>query len=105
MEEIDDYRKVEILVESVASGLRDAGLPASAQDTGGGILCVIVDRADGGQIVWGTADVNWGGSVEDADGEFVSGVETDCPSATEYIPLIVDVLRKASIAHGAATGA
>lgn len=100
MEELDEYQKEEIRVEAVASGLRDAGLSASAQDTGGDILCVIVDRIDGGQIVWGTADVNWGASVEDADGEFISGIATDCPSDTEDIPTVVSALKKASLANG-----
>lgn len=101
MEELDEYQKEEIRVEAIASGLRGAGLSASAQDTGGDTLCVIVDRVGEGQIVWGTADVNWGGSIEDPDGEFISGIETDCPSDTEDIPRIVKTLKEASLAHGA----
>ena len=50
MEELDQYQQEEIRVEAIASGLRDAGLSANAQDTGGDTLCVIVDRADGGLI-------------------------------------------------------
>jgi hypothetical protein len=101
MEELDEYQKQEIRVEAVASGLRGAGLAASAQDTGGDTLCLIVDRTDAGHIVWGTADVNWGGVIEDADGEFISGIEANCPSETEDIPTIVNALREASLAHGA----
>jgi hypothetical protein len=101
MEELDEYQKEEIRVEAVAKGLRDAGLSASAQDTGGDTICVIVDRTDEGQIVWGTADVNWAAAVEDADGEFISGIETNCPSDMEDVPTIVSSLKKASLAHGA----
>jgi len=53
----------------LAEALSDLGLSASSQDTGGGISCVIVERKDGGEIVWGTADVTWGAAATDEDGE------------------------------------
>jgi hypothetical protein len=101
MEELDDYQQEEIRVEAVANALRKAGLPASAQDTGGGALCVIVDRTGEGQIIWGTADVNWGAAIQDVDGEFVSAIETDCPSDTEDVAVIANALKESSLANGA----
>jgi hypothetical protein len=47
------------LVDSVADTLTKLGFDASPQDTGGGILCVVLRRRDGGEIIWGTADFNW----------------------------------------------
>jgi hypothetical protein len=64
---------------------------------------VIVDHEDEGQIVWGTADVNWGAAIHDADGEYISGIETDCPSDTEDVAAIARVLKAASLANGAVT--
>jgi hypothetical protein len=55
MEELDEYENEEIRIEAIASGLRDAGLSATAQDTGGDTLCVVVDRIDEGQIVLGAS--------------------------------------------------
>jgi len=101
MENPDGYQKEVIRLETIAEGLRDAGLSATTQDTGGDMLCLIVGRADHGQIVWGTADVNWGGAIEDSDGGFISGIPTDCPSDTEDVAEIVDALKQASISHGA----
>jgi hypothetical protein len=72
MQEIDEYEQEEIRAEALAGALREGGLSASAEDTGGGILCVIVDRSDGGQIIWGTADVNWGATIQDAEGDIHS---------------------------------
>ena len=45
------------------------GVAVSAQDTGGGVKCVVVERAQGRDIFWGTADVNWGAMATNADGE------------------------------------
>jgi hypothetical protein len=103
MEQLDHYQQEELRAKAVANALREAGLSASLQDTGGGTLCVIVDRPDEGQIVWGTADVNWGAAIHDADGEYISGIETDCPSDTEDVAAIARALKNASIANGALT--
>ncbi len=89
----------EARVEAVAKGLRACGFEASAQDTGGGTLCVIIEQPTG-EIAWGTADVNWGAVVSDEDGEYVSSIATDCESDSEDIPAIVESLRVASLAHG-----
>jgi hypothetical protein len=103
MREIDEYEQEEIRIEALANALREGRLSASAEDTGGGTLCVIVDRADGGQIIWGTADVNWGAAIQDADGEIVSGIQTDSPSDTEDVSAIARVLKEHSLANGAVT--
>ena len=103
MQEIDAYEQEEIRIEAVANALREGGLSASAEDTGGGTLCVIVDRVDEGQIIWGTADLNWGAAIQDADGQIVSGIQTDCPSDTEDVSVIAKVLIEHSLANGAAT--
>jgi hypothetical protein len=101
MEELDEYQQEELRVEAVASALQEAGLAASSQDTGGDTLCVVVDLPNEGQIIWGTADVNWGGAIHDANGEFVSGIETECPSDTEDVATIALAIRVASLANGA----
>ena len=98
---LDECQQEELRVEAVANALQEAGLSASSQDTGGDTLCVIVDRVDGGQIIWGMADVNWGAAVHDADGNFITGVETGCPSDTEDIAVIAHSLKEASLAYGA----
>jgi hypothetical protein len=103
MQDIGEYEQEQIRVEAVAEALREGGLSASAEDTGGGTLCVIVDRADGGQIIWGTADVNWGAAIQDPDGEIVSGIQTDCPGDTEDISAIAKALKEQSLANGAVT--
>jgi hypothetical protein len=45
-------------VDAVAEALCGLGFAASSQDTGGGINGVVLEHRDGGEIVWGTADVN-----------------------------------------------
>jgi hypothetical protein len=77
------------------------GLSAASEDTGGGTCCVVVRRNGGGQIVWGTADFTWGASVEDADGEIESSLETNCPSDTLEITKIAEALKVPSINAGA----
>ena len=39
----------EEIVDAVAEALREHGLDASSQDTGGGINCVVVAHKDGGR--------------------------------------------------------
>jgi hypothetical protein len=73
------------IIEALAEALCELGLSASSQDTGGGISCVIVERKDGGEIVWGTADVTWGAAVTDEDGEQVSSITTTWPSDSQDI--------------------
>lgn len=88
-------------MEAVAEGLNRSGVRAFADDTGGGIICVVVPRANGGEISWGTADVNWGASVTTADGTFERGLETKCASDTQDVDAIVAALRGPSIDAGA----
>jgi hypothetical protein len=87
-------------------GTRHGGLAtlvlASLLWTGGGICCVVIERKGGGEIFWGTADINWGASIIDADGEVISSIETRCPSASQDIAAIVEAIKGPSIEAGAA---
>jgi hypothetical protein len=94
-----EYIEDEARVEAIAEGLRACGFDASAQDTGGGTLCVIIEQPTG-EVAWGTADVNWGSVVRDEDGEYLSAIATECPSDSGDVSAIVESLRKASLAHG-----
>lgn len=95
----EDILQYEALVEAVAEGLRKAGLPAAAQETGGDILCVVIEQS-GGEVTWGTADITWGAVVTNEDGEYVSAIQTTCPSDSTDISAIVEALKEASMAHG-----
>ena len=98
----EEYEKSEEeIMELVATGLSEAGFQANAADTGGGIVCVVLQCEKGGEIVWGTADVTWGASVVNADGDVESSIETECPSSTENIAMIVEALKLPSIKAGA----
>ena len=96
-----DPQNEEQLMETLADALSAEGFSASSQDTGGGMVCVILERIDGGEIAWGLADVNWGASVTDEDGEIISGIQTECPSDTDDLEKVVAALKKASIDNGA----
>ncbi|HEV2577122.1 MAG TPA: hypothetical protein VGU25_07920 [Acidobacteriaceae bacterium] len=91
----------EKMAEKVAEALTARGLSAFAQDTGGGIVCIIVERKDGGEIAWGTADVTWGAAVTDEDGEQISSVETKWPSDSQDIAATANALFEASLGNGA----
>jgi hypothetical protein len=99
----ENGKSEEEIVELVADALTASGFSASSQDTGGGICCVVLERKGGGEIIWGTADFNWGASVVDSDGEIESSLETKCPSDSQDITAIVEAIRGASVAAGAAT--
>jgi hypothetical protein len=90
------------IVEALADALTDLGLSASSQDTGGGISCVVVERKDGGEIIWGTADVTWGAAVTDEEGEQVSSITTTWPSESQNIAATAQALLGPSITNGAA---
>ena len=96
MERENDKTEEEIM-ELVADTLVAQGMQASSQDTGGGICCIVLERADGGEIVWGTADVTWGASVCDQNGEVISSLETSCPSDSQDIVAIAAAIRESSI--------
>jgi hypothetical protein len=89
------------IIEAVATALSSMGLAASPQDTGGGISCVVLNRKDGGEISWGTADVTWGAAITDVNGEYVSSIETTCPSESKDIANIAKALFGPSIKNGA----
>lgn len=91
----------EEIMELVAAGLADYGFHAGADDTGGGIVCVVLQREGGGEIVWGTADVTWGASVIDVDGNIESSIGTQCPSSTQDIAVVVEALKGPSLNAGA----
>ena len=91
----------EMLAEAVAAALNEEGFSAFAQDTGGGICCVVLPRKDGGEIIWGTADFSWGASVTDADDQVISSISTTCPSTSQDVRKILDALKQPSIEAGA----
>src|ERR1019366_4270836 len=84
-------------VKAVATALSGLGLAASSQDTGGGISCVVLEHKDGGEISWGTADETWGAAITDADGKYVSSIETTCPSDSQDIAAIAEALLGPSV--------
>ena len=102
MRDLENQKTEEEIAEQVAVALRVDGFEAADQDTGGGIVCVVVERAAGGEIIWGTADSNWGAVVYSADGSPTSSIETRCPSDTQDIAAIVEAIRGPSIDAGAA---
>lgn len=91
----------EEITDAVADALTEQGFAAFSQDTGGDIACVVLEHKGGGEIIWGTADETWGAIINDADGEYVSAIETDCPSSSQDVSTITDTLKRASIAAGA----
>jgi hypothetical protein len=103
MEGIENQKTDNEMVELVADALSALGFSASSQETGGGICCVILERKGGGEIVWGTADFNWGASIIDKDGEFTSSIDTTCPSDSQDVAAIVEAIRCPSLSAGAAT--
>jgi hypothetical protein len=98
---VDQELSEDEIVDAVAEALQEQGLSAVSQDTGGGINCVVLERRDGGEIVWGTADVNWGASISGEDGEYISSIETNCPSGSQDISAIVEAIKGASLSAGA----
>ncbi len=88
--------------EKIAETLTRLGLEASAEDSGGGIVCVVIPHTDGGAISWGTADVKWGAVITDEDGEQISSISTDWPSDSDDIAATAKALCDASLENGAA---
>jgi len=52
----------------------------------------VLQRKDGGEISWGTADETWGAAITDANGEYVSSIETTCPSDSQDIAAVAAAL-------------
>ena len=98
----ENQRTEDEIAASVADALTGMGFSASSQDTGGGICCVILQRKDGGEIIWGTADFNWGASIVDANGKVTSSITTRCSSESQDMVAIVEAIKGPSIAAGAA---
>ena len=79
--------------EAVAEALRRRGLEAYTQDTGGGIVCVVVER--GGLVYYfGTAGITWGADVT-RDEESVGSVSLDVPSDSRDAEAIADAIADA----------
>ena len=90
--------------ERIADALTSLGLDASSEDTGGGIVCVVISLANGGTISWGTADVTWGAVVTNEEGKQVSSIRTEWPSDSEDIDATSKALLDASLSTGAVQG-
>jgi predicted regulator of Ras-like GTPase activity (Roadblock/LC7/MglB family) len=101
MSEVTPELDEDEIVEALATALSRLGLAASSQDTGGGISCVVLEHKDGGEISWGTADETWGAAITDADGKYVSSIETTCPSDSQDIAAIAKALLEPSVKNGA----
>ncbi len=91
----------EEFLEQLADALTGLGTEASAQDTGGGTVCIVMPHKDGGEISWGIADVNWGAVITDEDGELVSSIETSWPSQSRDLAGTAQALLAPSIKNGA----
>lgn len=91
----------EELAEKIAEALVGLGLDANAEDTGGGIVCVVIPHAGGGTISWGTADVAWGAVVTDEMGEQISSISTQWPSGSQDVDATAKALLDASLQNGA----
>jgi hypothetical protein len=87
--------------EKIAEALKGLGLVACAEDTGGGIVCIVIPSTNGGAIFWGTADVTWGAAIMDKDGEQTASVTTEWPSDSEDIDATARALLEASLRNGA----
>jgi hypothetical protein len=79
--------------EKIAEALTALGLDASTEDTGGGIVCIVIPRTNGGAISRGIADLTWGAAITDENGEWVSHISTECPSNS----MMLTVRRKPSL--------
>jgi hypothetical protein len=101
MNESEDLWTEEEITGMVADALNELGFAASSEDTGGGTYCVVLQRKGDGAIYWGTADVNWGAQIVNADGVTLSAIETQCPSDTQDISKIVAAIKGPSIEAGA----
>lgn len=87
--------------EKIADALTALGLDASTEDTGGGIICIVVARVDGSSISWGTADTTWGAVINSEEGEQTASVKTEWPSDSDDIEGTAKILLKASLQNGA----
>lgn len=83
--------------EKIAEALTGMGL----DDTGGGIVCIVIPRADGGAISWETADFTWGAVITDEASEHTTSISTKWPSDSEDIPATAKALFEASLKNGA----
>ena len=101
MNELNRELDEDEIVDAVATALSGLGLVASSQSTGGGISCVVLEHKDGGEISWGTADETWGAAITDANGEYVSSIETTCPSDSQDVAAVAEALLGPSVKNGA----
>jgi len=87
--------------ERISEALVALGLDAGAEETGGGIVCIVIPHTDGGVISWGTADVTWGAAISNQDGEQISYISTVWPSDSEDVDGTAKALLEASLKNGA----
>lgn len=87
--------------ERISEALVALGLDASTEETGGGIVCIVIPHTDGGVISWGTADVTWGAVISDQAGEQISYISTAWPSESEDVDGTAKALSEASFKNGA----
>ena len=92
-------------MEKIAQAIMALGLDASTEGTGGGIVCIVIPRTDGGAISWGTADLTWGAVITDEGGEQVSSISTEWRSDSEDVAATAKALYDASLSNGAHAGA
>lgn len=102
MEMAENQKTEEEIADLLADALTGRGLSASSQDTSGSIWCVILQRKGGGEIIWGTADFNWGACITNQNGEPISSIATNSSSECQDVSVIVDAIAGASIEAGAA---
>jgi hypothetical protein len=84
--------------DKVAAALRDRGITARAEHTGGGIWCVMLPTMDGGEWCFGMADVHWAGGYSDKDSGYLdrfyvtTTVKSDAPHASAVANAINTIL-------------
>lgn len=101
MSDLEQRLSEEEIVDRIADALSKIGFAAGSQETGGGVTCVVLEHKDGGEIVWGTADENWAAAISTEGGNYISNIETTCPSDSQDIAAIVEAIKGPSILSGA----
>jgi hypothetical protein len=98
-----DVGELEVM-ERVAEKLQSKGFNVYVQNTGGDIMCVIVEGPQGREgrwTAWGTAGDTWGAEIRAGEAEeYVGSLETSVPSdstdAVQIAAAIADAVGKLS---------
>jgi hypothetical protein len=86
------------IVCGVAQRLLADGLPATAEHTGGGIWCVLIDDDEGGQWYWGMANATWGAQRIAANGDCTDDLlDTTVSSDSEDLDAIAKAIYAAQV--------